>query len=577
MPEIPYQSDIIQKLLYKLVKNLTEPGAPSAAVLSAIQNMTPAQKDALAAALASTSLMDFRGVYDAASNAPALTTTGPGALGDTWIVSTAGTLSGPGSFAVQPRDLIVFDHTGRYTRVPAGTAVDGSDLRLGPKGGVAFFAQPAMVGGRYVLPAAPTGDFTALFLVSPQLTGPTVVASENTPAYGGYGIRFDATTSRFGLYLQSNFSMVPGSTVALPSLSGYHWVGVTRVGSLITALYNCVPCGVGITEVPGYPWLSVGVDWNSGGNADAGVLKSFLYFNKGITSAEFIKCAQGDAPAGLARATYSQPGTTYTEIADANNRLTISGQTFTKTAGSEVGALTCFARVMVNYAGGEILVADRYRLTYNLTLTSGNAADLPIPVFGDYSTQVQFPQARLLVGAQSVEFEVGAPGTTGAQYLSLNWGDAYGGTAGATTFSVPSFTLERLGTIASYRPEGVAPSGRWKDDSGNANDLVPGPGVVALNPSAQSRVIEGIITDTLIPGVSSGLNEGSVSVSTIGVTSVRQGDPITLSPDTDYPAGLVLKHVRATANNTVTARFINLNGSSEQTTEIPIKLIQTIN
>lgn len=110
MAEIPYPTDHPQRLLFKLVKNLSAAGSASDSVLAAVQGMTEAQKQELADALAVTTIMEYKGTWDASANAPVLTSSA-GNKGDVWFVGTAGTTDLNGNNTWEIGDLAIFSGT----------------------------------------------------------------------------------------------------------------------------------------------------------------------------------------------------------------------------------------------------------------------------------------------------------------------------------------------------------------------------------------------------------------------------------------------------------------------------------
>lgn len=304
-----------------------------------------------------------------------------------------------------------------------------------------------------------------------------------------------------------------------------------------------------------------------------GDIKRALILNTVPTDEERAIIHAGGLPVSLSNRGITDTYNTWIEQVDVNNLLTVSGNTFTKLAGDSPGYLACMASLLPRRFE-LIRPKDRIKITYNCTLLSGNASDLPLMILGEYGTLVQW-FGQIQPGRNSIETPI-APDlgiNPHNQYLSLNWSTGYGAPSGPTSFTFDIIEITRVGTVAYFDETSSTPSGCMIDKSGNNHHFTPNYGMFGISDATpQECVYDATLIDTSIGAGA----EADVAITLVRGQSIRTTDYVSISI-ANLPTGLIVKKTQCVSTGVVTVTIHNLNNTPTSTGAIAAKVTQHIN
>jgi hypothetical protein len=347
----------------------------------------------------------------------------------------------------------------------SGPSVKSSLSARAPRQGAQF---NGTLGGTVAFPAPGTGDYTYAFWINPTNfsvtryllganTGPTVAIFVNTA--GQIGIN----------------NLSTGNLTGTASLTAGKWQLVTlrRTGTSLYIGINGIE-EAAITDSRNYTVATAvwGASSASGVNDPwLGGLSGPYAYNRALSASEVVALYEAGAPAG---ADYNSASNT-SLITSAFTNYSSSYSTF---SGASTSGFTAASAGGNAYAQGNpvtyaFVTGRKYRLTYTLTLNSGQA---PFAEFGNLGIAGPFcATTQLSAGTNTLELTATSSGT----------GNLIIKSTAATNFVLASVSLVPLGLLLA--PDAAQAGGGlvWYDTSGNAaNITLPASGVSWNVPSS---------------------------------------------------------------------------------------------
>jgi len=345
----------------------------------------------------------------------------------------------------------------------SGPSVKSTLSARAPRQGLVF---DGTAGATVSVPAPGTGDYTRVFWINTNTIGAAkwLMAAGSGPTLGIY----ITTTGNLAISDLSTGGYVSTGTIVAGKT---YMVSVRRSGTSLYFGFNGIEESA-VTDTRNYT-VATSTYGSASGAAYFDGFISGLAYNRALSASEVVSLYEAGAPAGADYNSASNTAISNGTFADYSSfgypisSASASGFTASSASGTKI-ALAALNRGIVSGA--------KYRLTYTLTLNSGQAPNLNFTNSSAGSTWANI--ITLAAGTQTVELTAVSTQSSGVYIQVYN--------TAATNFVLSNISIVPAGLLLA--PDAAQAGGglTWYDTSGNAaNITLPASGVSWNVPSSQ--------------------------------------------------------------------------------------------